>query len=71
MDNKKDMKKNKQGEENIEDVEIPSLDEQIDTWCAVPEQNDESKNAGDLEVDAWCENTTVEDKEKKKDKEQG
>lgn len=61
MDNK-DAKKAKK----TEDIEIPSLDEQIDTWCTVPEQGDETKSAADLEVDAWCDNTTVEEEEKKK-----
>ncbi|SFM28012.1 hypothetical protein [Methanolobus profundi] len=58
--------KNVKKEKKIEDIEIPSLDEQIDTWCTVPEQNDDTKSAGDLEVDAWCDNTTVDEEEKKK-----
>ncbi|WP_292471416.1 hypothetical protein [Methanolobus sp.] len=63
MDKKKEMMGKK-----IEDIEIPSLDEQIDTWCTVPEQNDDTKSADDLEIDAWCDNTTVEEEEKKKTK---
>ncbi|WMW24984.1 hypothetical protein RE474_13020 [Methanolobus sediminis] len=58
---KKDMKK-----KEMKDIEIPSLDEQIDTWCTVPDSNDSMKSAADLEVDAWCDNTTVEEEEKKK-----
>ncbi|WP_340818343.1 hypothetical protein [Methanolobus sp. WCC4] len=57
-------------EKKVEDIEIPSLDEQIDTWCTVPEQSDETKSASDLEVDAWCDNTTVEEEEKKKKEKQ-
>jgi hypothetical protein len=63
MDKKKEMMGKK-----IEDIEIPSLDEQIDTWCTVPEQNDDTKSADDLEIDAWCDNTTVEEEKKKKTK---
>lgn len=63
MDDKNIKKKKKE-----EDIEIPTLDEQIDTWCTVPEENDETKSAADFEVDAWCDNTTVEEEKKKKDK---
>ncbi len=62
------MDKLKKKGEKIEDIEIPSLDEQINTWCNVPEQNNDKKSSGDFEVDAWCENTTVEEKEKEKEK---
>ncbi|WP_094226991.1 hypothetical protein [Methanolobus psychrotolerans] len=55
-------------EKEIEDIEIPSLEEQIDNWCTIPEQNDDTKSAADLEIDAWCDNTTVEHEEKKKHK---
>ncbi len=58
--NKKDM------DTDVEDIEIPSLDEQIETWCDVPDLDEDSKSADDLEVDAWCDNTTVEEEEKKK-----
>ena len=60
MDRKNAKKK------EVEDIEIPSLDEQIDTWCTVPDSNSDKKSAADLEVDAWCDNTTVEEEEKKK-----
>ncbi len=63
MDKKKEIKGKKP-----EDIEIPPLDEQIDAWCTVPEQKDDNKSADDLEVDAWCENTTVEQKKKEKGK---
>lgn len=62
MDNKTKKK------EKAEDIEIPTLDEQIDTWCTIPDPDDEMKSAADFEVDAWCDNTTVEEEEKKKKK---
>ncbi|MEZ5335332.1 MAG: hypothetical protein R2741_08890 [Methanolobus sp.] len=61
MDKKKEI-----NEKKVEDIEIPSLDEQIDTWCSVPDQDDDSKSAADLEVDAWCDSSTVEEEKKKK-----
>jgi hypothetical protein len=60
------MDKKKAKKEEVEDIEIPSLDEQIDTWCTVPDSNDDMKSAADFEVDAWCDNTTVDEEEKKK-----
>lgn len=63
MDKDKEKK-----EKEIKDIEIPSLDEQIDTWCTIPGQKEENKSAADLEIDAWCDNITVEQEEKKKDK---
>ncbi|ETA69347.1 hypothetical protein MettiDRAFT_2844 [Methanolobus tindarius DSM 2278] len=60
------MDKKNAKKEEIEDIEIPTLDEQIDTWCTVPDSNDENKSAADFEVDAWCDNTTVEEEKKKK-----
>jgi hypothetical protein len=50
----------------VEDIEMPGFDEQIDTWCTVPDSDDDKKSAADLEVDAWCDNTTVEEEKKKK-----
>jgi hypothetical protein len=62
MDNLKNKGK------KVEDVEVPNLDEQMDAWCTISEQKDNTKSADDLEVDAWCENTTVEQEGKKKTK---
>jgi hypothetical protein len=61
------MDKKRTKMEEVEDIEIPSLDEQIDTWCTVPDSDDDKKSASDLEVDAWCDNTTVEEEKKKKE----
>ena len=60
------MEKKTAKKEKVEDIEIPSLDEQIDTWCTVSDSNDDMKSAADFEVDAWCDNTTVDEEEKKK-----
>lgn len=61
-----DKKKENERKETV-DIEIPTLDEQINNWCTVPEEGGR-KNAGDLEVDAWCDNSTVEEELKKKKK---
>lgn len=63
------MDKKKETEaKDTEDIEAPNLDEQMDAWCSIPEQKDDTKSADDLEVDAWCDNTTVEEEKKKKTK---
>lgn len=46
-----------------EDVKIPSLEDEIDDWCEIPSETDERKSADDLEIDAWCKYSTVEEKD--------
>jgi hypothetical protein len=60
------MDKKNAKKKEVEDIEMPGFDEQIDTWCTVPDSDDDKKSAADLEVDAWCDNTTVEEEKKKK-----
>ncbi|TQD29230.1 hypothetical protein [Methanolobus vulcani] len=62
------MDKKNAKKKEVEDIEMPGFDEQIDTWCTVPDSDDDKKSAADLEVDAWCDNTTIEEKKKKSEK---
>ncbi|WMW22878.1 hypothetical protein RE476_03375 [Methanolobus mangrovi] len=59
-------KKNDKKEQKTEDIEIPSLDDEIQNWCEVPTEEDEKKSADDLIIDEWCK--TSDEGEKKKEK---
>lgn len=62
--NPKKMKK-----ETIEqDVEIPSLENEIKDWCEVPTEADDSKSADDMVIDAWCHDSSLSDKDTNKAK---
>ncbi|TGC09213.1 hypothetical protein [Methanolobus halotolerans] len=63
METKKQKKDGKQ-----EDLEIPSLENEIKNWCEAPTEIDDSKSADDLEIDAWCQDSTVNDKDNDKSK---
>ncbi|MDG6244100.1 MAG: hypothetical protein QCH31_06870 [Methanolobus sp.] len=65
--NNKDSNKEKKKNE-IEDIELPDLDEQIDAWCTIPEQSTGNKSAGDVEIDAWCDNLPTDEEIKKKER---
>ena len=48
--NNKETKK----EISVNDVEVPSIDSEIESWCEVPEEGPDTKSADDLVIDAWC-----------------
>ncbi|WP_406657441.1 hypothetical protein V7O62_02495 [Methanolobus sp. ZRKC2] len=63
MDAKKDKKK-----KTTEDLELPSLENEIKSWCEVPAEPDDSKSAGDLKIDEWCQDSTETDRNSEKTK---
>lgn len=63
MDNK-DTKK----EKPVKDIELPSLDSQIESWCEITEDGSGTKSAGDLEINAWCQGSQNTVPNKRKDK---
>lgn len=64
--NQKKMKK----ETIEEDVEIPSLEEEIKDWCEVSTEADDSKSADDMVIDAWCQDSSLPEKNTDKRKKQ-
>jgi hypothetical protein len=63
MDNK-DAKK----EKPVKDIELPSLDSEIESWCEITEDGSGTKSAGDLEIDAWCQGSHKTASNKRKDR---
>jgi hypothetical protein len=59
-------KKNDRTDKKTEDIEIPSLDDEIQNWCEVPTEEDEKKSADDLIIDEWCKTSDESDKKKEK-----
>lgn len=57
MKDKKDKKE--------EDIELPSLDDNIESWCEISTQNSDSKSADDLVIDEWCKGSESEADTKK------
>lgn len=61
-------KKNIDTKKKVEDIELPTLEDEIDQWCEVPTESGGEKSADDLIIDQWCkasEETTVKKKDKK------
>lgn len=57
MEHKKDKKE--------EDIELPALDDEIESWCEISSQNSDSKSADDLVIDEWCKGSESETDTKK------
>ncbi|MDW7732112.1 MAG: hypothetical protein SCH66_06750 [Methanolobus sp.] len=62
-----DLKKQKK-DKTEEDVEILSLENEIRDWCEVPTEADDSKSADDLVIDAWCQDSSVPERDTDKTK---
>lgn len=63
MDNK-DKKK----ETYVKDIEMPSVENEIESWCEIIEDSPGIKSADDLEIDAWCQGSQNTDSNKGKTK---
>jgi hypothetical protein len=62
--NNKDTKK----ETPVKDIEVPSMDSEIDSWCEVPEEGPDTKSADDLAIDAWCRGSRTNNKDNERPK---
>jgi hypothetical protein len=62
--NNKDTKK----ETSVKDIEVPSIDREIDSWCEVPEKGLDTKSADDLAIDAWCKGSRTNNKDNERSK---
>lgn len=60
---------NSEKKKKSEDIELPSLEEEIDQWCEVPTESDGKKGADDLIIDEWCKGSEEQDTKKKEKKE--
>jgi hypothetical protein len=60
----KDNKK----EHLLKDVEIPSPDSEIESWCKASEEHSSIKTGDDILIDAWCHGSQNSDKNNEKRK---
>ncbi|MCD4822557.1 MAG: hypothetical protein K8R11_10945 [Methanococcoides sp.] len=57
MEHKKDKKE--------KDIELPTLDDEIDSWCEISTEISDIKSADDLVIDEWCKGSEGETDTKK------
>lgn len=50
------------------DIELPSVESEIENWCKVTEDDSDTKSADDLVIDAWCQSSQTKVKGKEKTK---
>ncbi|WP_406661810.1 hypothetical protein V7O66_04645 [Methanolobus sp. ZRKC3] len=55
-------------EKKADDIEIPTLDNEIQNWCEVPTEDSNRKSADDLAINSWCEGSPDEEETVKKEK---
>ncbi len=60
--------KDKKKEASVKDVELLSVDNEIESWCKVSEEHSATGNADDLLIDAWCQDSQKSNKDNEKKK---